>query len=276
MAASKTTLNRILGFFLLLAPSLGVLLAASCAEEALNTATLEAEACPGFPDAEPCETCATCPAGVEPIPQPQPAGFPPEDEFPLDPKAALEAALEREVPKELHKPIRNMCRHRVKNSSRVWQLGKQIVSRIDGSAIHDRDRPSGLYFYAIAVKMDLMDPESCVYHRVPKLKEGHPTACYQMAAEYSSRFTVELAKERKDKWLHNSHAYEYFGARGPIDWNAYHGYGTIPGCYDFASFDRTDVAMTACVRKSHRICIKHGCANYNSKRDIKPHWNKKL
>lgn len=272
MAASKTTLKHILGFFLLLAPSLGVV----CAEEALDTAILEDEACPALPDPEPCETCATCPAGVEPLPQPQPPGFPPEDKFPNDPKAALEDVLEREVPKELHKPIRNMCRHRTQNSSNVWQLGRAVKSKVDQSPIHDRDRPSGRYFYDIAVKSGYMDPDSCPYHRIPKLKESHPTACYQMAAEYSERFTVELDEGRKARWLDSSHAYEQFGARGPIDWNAYHAYKTIPGCYDFTSFDRTDVAITACVRKSHRICIKHGCANYNSKRDIKPWWNKKL
>jgi hypothetical protein len=214
-----------------------------------------------------------------------PVGFPDEDEFPIvaehewsekDGYVAEEACrviTKREAPEEWYKPIFAMCRHRIMHSSRAWQLGKKIKSKVDGSPIHDRDRSSAHYFYEIAVKTGRMNPEVCPHHRLPALHVEHPPECIHLSQTYEDRFKVPLDPKRKTNWLKHSHAAEEFGARGDIDWNAYHGYGAIGGCYPFSEFDRTDVSVTALVRRSMRICAKYGCANANTIKYIKPHWN---
>lgn len=217
----------------------------------------------------------------------RPEGFPEEDEFPLVPHefseknggAAMEACkaiTAREAPKELYKPVYAYCRWRVMHSSRAWQLGKQVQSYVDGSAIHDRDRPSAHYFYKIAVKAGRIDPKTCPHHRIPDLKVEHPVENFVIAKEYEQRFKVPLDEKRKKRWLDSSHAYEQFGARGPIDWNVYHGMKAIGGCYPFSAFDRTDVAVTAVVRRSIKICREYGCPNVNSGKYVKQHWNEAI
>jgi hypothetical protein len=217
----------------------------------------------------------------------RPEGFPEEDEFPLkehefsekDGGVAEEACrviAKREAPEEWYKPIFSYCRHRIKHSSRAWQLGKKVASKIDGTPVHDRDRSSAHYFYKIAVKTGRMNPKVCPHHRLPELFEEHPPGCIHLSQTYEDRFKVPLNPERRVKWLANSHAYEKFGARGDADWNAYHCYKAIGGCYPFTAFDRTDVAATAIVRRSMRICAKYGCANTNTISYIKPHWNEAI
>jgi hypothetical protein len=217
----------------------------------------------------------------------RPVGFPEEDEFPLEPKEfsekdggvaerACEEITKREAPEEWYKPIFAYCRWRVRNSSRAWQLGKRVESKIDGSAVHDRDRSSAHYFYGIAVKTGRMNPKVCPHHRLPTLHVEHPPECIHLSQTYEDRFKVPLDPERKANWLKNTHAAEQFGARGPVDWNAYHGYKAIGGCYPFTAFDRTDVAVTAIVRRSKKICAKYGCDNVNTTTYIRPHWNESI
>ena len=217
----------------------------------------------------------------------RPEGFLEEDEFPLEPKdfdapgggvaeEACKIITTREAPKEWYKPIFAYCRYRIKNSSRAWQLGKKVESKVDGSPVHDRDRSSAHYFYKIAVKTGRMNPEVCPHHRLPELFEEHPPGCIHLSQTYEERFKVPLNPDRRVKWLANSHAYEQFGARGDADWNAYHGYKAIGGCYPFTAFDRTDVAVTAIVRRSMRICAKYGCDNANTISYVRPHWNEAI
>ena len=222
----------------------------------------------------------------------RPAGFPEVDEFPLEPhewseedgsvaQEACEVITKRELeaksaPDDWYRPIYAYCRWRLMNSSRAWQLGKQVKSKVDGSPIHDRDRSSGRYFYSIAVKAGRMNPTMCPHHRLPPLHVEHPSECGELARGYFERFKVELDPEDKARWLSGSHAFEAFGARGPVDWNAYHGYKAIGGCYPFAAFDRTDVAVTAVVRRSIKICVKYGCDDVNTTKYIRPHWNESI
>lgn len=222
----------------------------------------------------------------------RPAGFPEEDEFPLEihefsekdggvAMVACEAITKRELkrlsaPEEWYKPIYTYCKWRVKNSSRAWQLGKQVESRVDGSPVHDRDRSSASYFYGIAVDTGRMNPKTCPHHRMPSLHVEHPAECTDLADNYEERFKVALDPKRKSRWLHDSHAFEKFGARGPVDWNAYHGYKAISGCYPFTAFDRTDVGVTAVVRRSIKICTKYECADVWTTKYIRPHWNEAI
>jgi hypothetical protein len=217
----------------------------------------------------------------------RPVGFPEKDEFPLEPHefsekdggAAQEACkviTKREAPEEWYKPIYAYCRWRVKNSSRAWQLGKLVESKVDGTPVHDRDRSSAHYFYGIAVKTGRMNPKACPHHRLPSLHVEHPPECIHLSQNYEERFKVPLDPERRTGWLKSTHAAEQFGARGPVDWNAYHGYKAIGGCYPFAVYDRTDVAVTAVVRRSAKICAKYGCDNVNTTKYIRPHWNEAI
>lgn len=222
----------------------------------------------------------------------RPVGFPEQDEFPLEPHewstkdggAAQEACIvitKRELkrlhaPEEWFKPIYTYCRWRVMNSSRAWQLGKQVESRVDGSPVHDRDLSSGWYFYGIAVEKGRMNPKTCPHHRMPSLHVEHPQECSDIADNYEKLFKRVLKPDRKKRWLDKSHAFEKFGARGPVDWNAYHGYKAISGCYPFTAFDRTDVAVTAVVRRSIKICTKYECAPVSTTKYIKPHWNEAI
>ena len=222
----------------------------------------------------------------------RPAGFPEEDEFPLElhewsekdggmAMLACEVITKRELkrmsaPKEWFKPIYSYCRWRVMNSSRAWQLGKQVESRVDGTPVHDRDLSSASYFYGIAVKTGRMNPKTCPHHRMPSLHVEHPQECSYIADNYEKLFKRKLDPDRKKRWLDNSHAFEKFGARGPVDWNAYHGYKAISGCYPFTAFDRTDVGVTAVVRRSIKICTKYECAPVSTTRYILPHWNESI
>jgi hypothetical protein len=222
----------------------------------------------------------------------RPTGFPEQDEFPLEPHefstkdgGAAEEACKTIAERELkaigaldqwYKPVYRYCRHRVMNSSRAWQLGKQIESKVDGTPVHDRDRPSGHYFYKLAKAEGVINPDVCPYHALPPLHVEHPAECQHLAQHYEDRFKTPLDPKRKARWLENSHAYEQFTARGIVDFNVLYAYRTIGGCYPFTAFDRTDVAVTAVVRRSIRICAKYGCDNVNTIQYIKPHWNEAI
>lgn len=231
---------------------------------ASSTGDLE---CPA-PEAQECPACeAPVACEKEDGPPPYPKGFYPADQYAGDTQLACQQISEEEAGKWA-KPVKAWCNHRVHHSSR-GETGNVIKSRIDGSQVHDRDRPSAHWFYEAAKRTGRIDPDNCVHHRFDKL-EGHPSSCYKMAADWPFKVPAELPDARKKRWLQSPHDLERFGARGPIDFNVLVGYGALPGCYAPEAFDRVDVTVTALVRRSVRICAEFGC---RTKWDIKEHWN---
>ena len=223
----------------------------------------EALSCPEAPDALECVGSKAPPVF--------PKGFPLEDAYAGQTSQACADITSQEANGRWQRAIESWCLHRVHHSSR-GDMGNIIESRFDKSQVHDRDRPSAWWFYLAAIRTDRLDPESCEHHRIDKL-EGHPAACYIMAKEWPVKVPKEIGPETTKRWFSHPHDMERFGARGPIDFNALVGYGAIPGCYPPEAFDRVDVSITAVVRRSIRICAKHGCA---TKWEIKEHWNEPL
>jgi len=240
-------------------------------EAATTGPPLEMGACPEPPTPEPVQ-CPSCEAPPEEKPA-LPAGFLAEDEFPGRPlKACVDITVRELGESEWMEPVMDWCYHRVHHSSRGDE-GHIVKSRVDGSQLHDRDRPTGRWFYDAAVRTGRMDPERCEHHRIDPLDAAHPGGCYVMANDWPFKKPARLSEDRKRRWLEDSHAKEAFGSRGPIDFNALVGYGAIPGCYPFSAFDRNDVSVTALVRRSTRICARWGC---KTKWDIKAHWSDSL
>ena len=223
----------------------------------------EPQSCPD------CDAPVACEKAGEPPPYPK--GFGPVDEYAGDTRRACKEISAREGGAQYGYAIEKWCNHRVHHSSR-GETGNIIKSIVDESQVHDRDRPSAHWFYKAAIRSGRIDPETCVHHRFEKL-EGHPSECYKMAAEWPFKVPATLPAARKKRWLQAPHDLERFGARGPIDFNVLVGYGALPGCYPPEAFDRVDVTVTALVRRSVRICAKHGC---NSRWDIKDHWNESI
>jgi hypothetical protein len=238
------------------------------------------------------------PFASQPSPQKNPesawtTGLPPDQEIeledgthiwvgfkPTDPYTGIDQACldvtKKLVPPKWRIPVLDWCEHRGYHSSR----NTKIESRVDGSWIHDRDRPTAWLFYNRGRVSGNLDPDNCVYHAIDK-SISHPKPERALAQDCkldqksgkslcwnfkSPRMTDKL----RNQWMSHFHDMERFGARGPIDWNAnafYH----LKGCWDPASLDRYDVSAVTTVVASLKICARHGC---QSKWDIKQHWGR--
>lgn len=210
----------------------------------------------------------------EPDPEPEvneafypiPPGFPAEDQYNSHDEACI-AITDRLVPKGKlgwRRAIVDWCEHRSYHASR----STIIKSRVDGSQIHDRDRPTAWIFYERGVLGGHLDPDNCPYHGVNR-KLRHTRKCMHLRVNWPFK-DVALSEKRKWEWATHPHDMERFGARGPHDWNA-SAYKHIPGCWDPAQLERFDVNITVTVLASLKICEKYGCS---TKRDIRAHWGR--
>lgn len=203
------------------------------------------------------------PPDPEPI-HPEPPGFPRQDQYGSHDEACMDLVKTR-VPKDKpawRRAILDWCEHRSFHASR----NTIVKSRVDGSQIHDRDRPTAWIFYERGVTGGWLDPDNCPFHRINR-KLKHPPRCHRLRRNWPFKDT-RLTDKMSWKWLHHPHDMERFGARGPHDWNA-NAFKHIPGCWDPAQLDRFDVGITVTVIASLKICEKHGCF---TKRDIKRYW----
>lgn len=248
-----------------------VALLAACGTPAPTEPATASEAAP--------EPAPSLPVIVEPggwedaAPQPPPApaeayravppGFPAEDAYTSHTEACV-AVVRAEVPEKWRRPVLKWCEHRSFASSRF----QRVVSRVDGSQIHDRDRPTAWMFWANGMAAGHLDPE-CPFHRVNE-KLPHTKNCKKLQRHWPFK-DVRLTEKILTGWRRHPHDMERFGARGPHDWNA-NAYRHIPGCWDPAQLERFDVGITTTVRASLAICEKYGCG---SKWDIKAHWGRR-
>lgn len=206
------------------------------------------------------------PTPPEPVPlafRPVPPGFPAADRYSSHDEACL-AVVNELVPESRPgwiRPILLWCEHRSYHASR----NTTVVSKVDGSQIHDRDRPTAWVFYELGISKDWLQPD-CPFHQINR-KVRHPRGCRKLADNWPFRRPA-MTERMRNQWLRHPHEMEKFGARGPHDWNA-NAFRYIPGCWDPAQLDRFDVGISATVLHAMQICADHGCP---SKAEIKAHW----
>lgn len=201
-----------------------------------------------------------------------PPGFEARDRF-SDMETACAVTTRELVPERHAAAVVDWCDHRTYHASR----GVVIVSRVDGTQIHDRDRPTSWRFYQRGVARGWLDPEGCPFHAIDHTRTHREAtgperkrrwSCIDLANKWPFKRPKKLSVEKRDRWLRSPHDMERFGARGPHDWNA-NAYRYLPGCWDPESLERHDVAAYVTVKRSAMICEVHGC---RSKWDIKKHW----
>lgn len=207
-----------------------------------------------------------CAADLPPEPA-VPDGFPATDEFPDD---ALEAgkvltsrvvctgwvgdSLKCKDKDENYRRlvITNHWRQRIKWAS---GSGKWVSKLDDGTKTHDRDRPGGPAFHNRGVGNHWLHPATCSWHRIDH-HVGHTQKELQWAVDWP--FTSSpLPKSTLDNWIRQSHDYERFVARGPMDGSpAYMTQYMEDRCFDPAQFDRNDVSAHAHARKTMKLCAE--------------------
>lgn len=205
------------------------------------------------------------PAGTpqEPLPavhQAVPPGFPPEDAYSSHTEACV-AVVRAEVPPKWRRAVLAWCEHRSFAASRY----ERVVSRVDGSQIHDRDRPTAWMFWANGMARGHLDSE-CPFHRVNEALK-HTKGCVKLQRHWPFN-DVRLTERIATGWRKHPHDMERFGARGPHDWNA-NAFIVIPGCWAPQQLERFDVSVTTTVRGALCICETYGCSD---KWAIKKHW----
>lgn len=191
-----------------------------------------------------------------------PDGFGPEDRFQTPSEACMQLVQEL-VPPKYRRPIYAWCEHRTWASTRHTV----IESKVDGSQIHDRDRPHGWKFYANGVIRGFLTPDSCEHHRIDR-SIPHPKAGRNLARNWpfgSPKMTTKMASQ----WMGHSHDAERFGSRGPHDNHMSTAVAYIDGCYPPEMLDRNDFGIQVTVLRSLDICETWGC---DSQRDIREKW----
>lgn len=159
--------------------------------------------------------------------------------------------------------VYEFCEHRSYHSSRH----KVIVSRVDGSQLHDRDRPWGWRFYAAGIINGALDPQACEHHAVDDTVP-HPRACKKLGSDWPFKRPT-LTEELRYQWFAHAHEAEAFGTRGPHDNHMSTAVMYIPGCYPPEMLDRFDFAAEVTILRSVDICETFGC---RSKWDIREKW----
>ena len=107
-----------------------------------------------------------------------PEGFGQKDRFESIDEACLELTNEL-APKKYRRAVGDWCDRRSYASTR----GTVIVSRIDGSQIHDRDRPFAWRFYNNYFRLGILDPKNCKHHKIDRTIR-HPRKSRQLAAKW--------------------------------------------------------------------------------------------
>lgn len=191
-----------------------------------------------------------------------PPGFPQADEF-GDISSACEAMVPRLVEREdLRATILDWCIYRGWASSRHGR----VVSRIDGSWVHDRDRPVARSMYRRGLASGALDPDTCEHHRVDvELKRDREARSivdrwpYATYCDYSGeRCTPStpgtMLASVADRWMSRPPDFERFGTRGPIDINAGLAAKHLGGCWPPEQLDRYDVAAAVTIERSEALC----------------------
>ncbi len=191
-----------------------------------------------------------------------PESMPDADPYP-DISAACADTVRQEVPSKWQRQILDYCEHRSYASTRYTV----VKSRVDGTQIHDRDRPFAWRFYTRGLTWGRLDPVNCEHHRVDR-EVVHPKAGRKLARNWPFA-RPEMTDKMRTEWLKHPHDMERFGTRGPHDHNLAFSIKYVPGCYPPEALDRFDVAAMITVKKAMYICERHGCRN---KWDIKRHW----
>ena len=152
-------------------------------------------------------------------------------------------------PPSWHRAVLLYCEHRSYHASRYTT----VVSKVDGSQKHDRDRPTAWIFWARVVLDAIIHPNTCPWQAINR-KLKHPAGCRRLAKNWSKRFKrPKLTDKMRRQWFSHPHDMERFGARGPHDWNA-NAYRVLPGCWDPAQLDRFDVSIHITVKRALQIC----------------------
>lgn len=202
-----------------------------------------------------------------PIYSPAALGFEPDDPYQTMGEACEaetarlvdEAGFEGQEAEYMTRVIARHCKRRSHHSSRDGRYR----SAIDGTQIHDRDRPAAIVFWTRGVKAGYLDPRRCpayrIDHAIPK-----PPAVYRMAQAWP--FTASpLSEKRRRRWLKSPHDVERLGSRGPIDLNAQHLRFLSP-CVDPALLERFDVAAYVHGRRALWVCARLCSCSYQKLR----------
>lgn len=197
-------------------------------------------------------------------PADQPPGFPAHDEF-ADSDTACDVLVDRMIEREdLREPIREWCHHRVWASSR----GGKVRSRLDGSWIHDRDRPAAFAFYRTGLKAGYIDPALCSHHivdtkrkRTRKEREfidrwPYGTHCDYSQGECRPGNPGHMRADKAKQWHKHPPDYERFGTRGPTDHNFYTATKYLGGCFSPDALDRHDVSTAITIKRAEHLCLR--------------------
>ncbi len=191
-----------------------------------------------------------------------PEGFAPEDRFDSIEDACFTLSAEL-APDKLQAQAFSWCKQRAWASTR----GRRYKSRVDGSWIHDRDRPAAEAMYLWGWRIGRIDPANCEHDRIDA-KARRPAKAKALANNWP--FDNPLMTEAKRKrWMRSRYDMERFGTRGPIDNNMTIARGIFPGCWSPEALDRYDVAAAVTILRTVKICERHGCRN---NRAIRAHW----
>ena len=233
----------------------------AAAEEEENPGTEETEA----PDAAlPAHAPSGGLASASAVPTVAlPPGFPPEDRFKTSSEACLTITKEL-VPRKWQRAIYGYCEHRSWASSR----NGVVHSRVDGSQIHDRDRPIAWAFYAGGILRGTIDPDTCEHHRIDR-SIRHPRKGRRLAKNWPFK-RPKMTTQRRGKWLRHPHEMERFGSRGPHDNHMSTAVHYIPGCWAPEAMDRNDVGVTVTIKRSLAICERTKKCWHKS--HIREHW----
>ena len=213
------------------------------------------------PEVAPAEPVV---AVAEPSGPDAPPGFPGTDEFADAATACAELVARLVAREDLREPILRWCEVRAYRSSR----NGVVRSRLDGSWIHDRDRPSAYSFYRQGLAAGHLDPETCSHHAVDESitrdraardfpsRWPYGTYCDRSQGECSpSRRGHMFASVAKD-WHRHAPDYERFGTRGPIDNNAWVAVKYLGGCFAPEALDRYDVSVAVTIERAEDLCLR--------------------
>jgi hypothetical protein len=192
----------------------------------------------------------------------RPPGFPKADEF-----TSAEEACKSLVPRlvsdpALHQPILKWCLARAYYSSR----NVTVVSRIDGTQIHDRDRPHAWSFYTRGVRAGYLDPDRCEHHVVDKSIERpapakqiwdrwpYRTHCDYAHGSCSSAHPGRILDPVREKWKRRPYDAEKHGTRGPFDHNHWEATKYLGGCWPAVAMERFDVGASTTIERSEDFC----------------------
>lgn len=186
-------------------------------------------------------------------PEPAPLHFEPELGLYDTPEAACvqEAARLARRPQDVE-GLAQYCLYRLHHASR----GQTVVSRVDGSEIHDRGRPAAHRLVSRLIRAGIMNPNECAFHRGSG-EVRHPKGCFGLAHNWPFK-RPEMTPERREAWLSHPHADEEFGTQGRFDINA-NAYDTMrragyDTCWPLVWVQDYGVGAQVTLTREQRIC----------------------